>query len=145
MPARYVIRENGNLLLASYSGRVEPRDTLGLLDVLEDGRRLKPGFLELSDLSAVTDIAVVPSQIAQLVRLTVGVYARNRPPSRIAFVTPPRAIAGPLYVYAEMLDRRLRTTAVRLFGDRSRAMDFLRSGDAGGGPSAQARRPRRMC
>lgn len=145
MPARYEIKESGNLLQVTYSGRVEPRDTLDLLDVLESGGHLNPGFLELSDLSAVTDIAVVPSQINQLVRLTAGVYARNKPPSRIAFVAPARPIAAPLGVYVELLDQRLKTTTVRLFGDAGSAMAFLRSGDTGGGPFEEKCAPRKMC
>lgn len=144
MPAVFEIRDNGKLLIVTYSGTVGPRDTLDLLDELEVGRQLKPGFLELSDLSGVSDIPVAPRHIAQLVRLTAGVYARNAPPSRIAFVAPAGPMAAPLDVYAELLDQRLKTTTVRVFGDRETAMAFLLSGNTGGGFEAKSA-PRKMC
>ncbi len=133
MPANYEILSKGQVLIVNYSGIVTARDTLELLDLLEADPAFRPGFKELSDLSAIEQIQVNADDIPQLVKLTSGIYARNTPPSRIAFVLPKSPDRAKVERYATLLAQTVAASDIRTFDTRREALLFLNAPTIGSG------------
>jgi len=133
LPANYEILSKGQVLIVNYSGIVTARDTLELLDLLEADPAFRPGFKELSDFANVSDIQVNADEIPQLVKLTSGIYARNTPPSRIAFVLPQNPDRAKVERYATLLTQTVAGSDIRTFDTRREALLFLNAPILGSG------------
>ncbi len=122
MPIGYSIDKNLGVVLTTATGRLTDED------ILEDKRQLtsdpdfSPGLVELSDIRAVTELAVTPEGIAKMV-MQDAEDADKLGAHKLAIVVSKEVAFGLARMYESMTEQNMPN--VQIFREMSEAREWL--------------------